>query len=474
MNKILKLTATICLVFIGIISFAQPAKNKPAKPVIPVKKTDYTKLKNEIRTLYRDEKHAAVIKKATQYLLKFPKDTTVTIQKSVSYISLKQYQQGFNLLKKFYTNNDTAAKYIAFVGFSVPEKDILISGIVCADESIKILPTGPYGYFVKGGIYSDAGDHKKALPFMEKMYALCKYENEKIALAHFYPKELAFNKQHDNALPIIDNLYLKYPKEKEIIFTYSIIYRLKEWYEKAIEKYDELSALYPEELEYQSLKVSAYAAWGKTTEACTVAELLIAKDISYSFMRFRYKCPGYFAAPALKEIKTASWAVNANGSNYNFNISNININEDGGLDFDWLMTSGASMNGHIKITKDAMEKANAQNNYFGPDLKNATLTDKTTIWISKAVFSELQTNGSAKMDVGNGEEVFSLITDKPNERDATPFDDKVKISGIEKFINTIHVKNTDGSRQLWILNDAKNPMIVKMDIGFSISLKSID
>ena len=474
MNKIFKLIATICLVFISIVSYTQPAKNKPSKPITPVKKIDYAKLKTEIHTLYRDEKHAAVIKKATQYLLKFANDTAVTIQKSLSCIALKQYQPGFNLLRKFYTNIDTAAKYIAFIGFSVPEKDILTLGIVCADESIKMVPTGPYGYFVKGGIYSDAGDHKKALPFMEKMFALCRNDNEKIALSYFYPKELAFNKQHVNALTIINDLYLKYPKEKEIIFTYSIIYRLNELYAKAIEKYDELSALYPAELEYQSLKVSAYAAWGKTTEACAMAELLIAKDISYSFMRFRYKCPDYFAAPALKDIKTASWTVNANGSNYNFTVSNTTENEDGGLEFDWLMTSGTNMNGHIKITKDAMEKASAQNNYFGPDLKNATLTDKTTIWVSKAIFSELQTNGSAKMDVGNGEEVFSLITDKPNKRDAASFYNKVKIGGIEKFINTIHIKNADYSRQLWILNDVKNPMIVKMDIGFSISLKSID
>ena len=38
-------------------------------------------------------------------------------------------------------------------------------------------------------------------------------------------------------------------------------------------------------------------------------------------------------------------------------------------------------------------------------------------------------------------------------------------------MNTLYVKNADGSRQLWILNDANNPPIVKIDIGFMITLK---
>jgi hypothetical protein len=78
------------------------------------------------------------------------------------------------------------------------------------------------------------------------------------------------------------------------------------------------------------------------------------------------------------------------------------------------------------------------------------------------------------MDVGNGEEIFTVVTDKFDDRDKDPFDYKISVNGSEKYVNTFHVKNEDGSRQLWILNDAKNPMIVKMDLGWSIILKSID
>jgi hypothetical protein len=132
------------------------------------------------------------------------------------------------------------------------------------------------------------------------------------------------------------------------------------------------------------------------------------------------------------------------------------------------------MKGHIKLTKEAMEKAIAQNNYFGADLKNATLNDKTTVWVSKAVFDGLIKSNQAKMDVGNGEELFTVVTDKQDNRDQDAFEDKVSVKGTEKYVNTLHVKNEDGSRQLWILNDVKNPLIVKMDLGWSITLKSIE
>ncbi len=471
--KLIKLFLTGSCFFLFAVCFSQQVKTKPSKSVT-VAKINYQKIKEDITNLYRAEKYAAVITKATPYLLKFPKDTAITYQKAISHITLKQYQQGFSLLKKLYNNTDTAAKYIALTGFSVPVKDILTSGIACANEAIKINANGPYGYFVKGGIYSDSGLHEKALPFMEKMFTLCRNDEEKKILGYFYPKELAFNKQSTKAITTVHDLYVNYPKEKEIIYTYAFIYNKNNQYDKAIEKYDELITLFPEELEFQYDRVTAYDAWGKTTEACTAAELLIAKDNGYDFMRYRYKCPAYFAAPAIKDIKTITWSVNSYGGNYNFKVTNLTGNAVDSLSFDWLMTNGPNMNGHIIITKDALEKATIQNNNFGPDLKNVTLTDKTTVWISQAVFNELTKKGSCKIDVGAGEEIFTAVTDVAGKRDEESFDLKIPINGDAKYLNTFHIKNAAGSRQLWILNDIQNPMIVKMDIGFLLALKSID
>jgi hypothetical protein len=174
---------------------------------------------------------------------------------------------------------------------------------------------------------------------------------------------------------------------------------------------------------------------------------------------------------AIADFKTATWEVNNNGDIYPFIVSNPKGSTVTDFEFDWSM--GSDNNGHIKITAAAMKSAIAQNNYFGPSLKNATLTDKTTVWVSQQVYADLSKKGTAKMDVGNGPEIFSVVTDKDGDAEKESFKDAIKVKGSEKTVTTLHVKNIDGSRQLWILNSLQNPVIIKMDLGWTIVLKSV-
>ena len=176
---------------------------------------------------------------------------------------------------------------------------------------------------------------------------------------------------------------------------------------------------------------------------------------------------------AIADFKTATWEVNNDGNVYSFIASNPKGAVTTDFEFDWAMTTGDNLNGHIKITAAAMKSAIGQNNYFGPRLKNATLSDKTTIWVSQDVFALLSKKGSAKMDVGNGEETFTVAEWKTGNEDKAAFNDNVIVKGNDKTLVTLHVKNDDGSRQLWILNNAQNPLIVKMDLGWTIVLKSV-
>lgn len=290
----------------------------------------------------------------------------------------------------------------------------------------------------------------------------------------FNAKELAYNRQHDKAIAAIDDLNKQYPGDEEITAVYSFVYRYNKDYGKAIEKYDELIKLDPNYINYHLWKASALDAWGKTAEACASSENIIAKDSAYEFLRYRYKCPAYFTAPAIADIKTATWAVDFNGSNYDFTVKNIQGGVTEGMEFDWSMTSGEDMNGHITLTKEAMSNAIAQNNRFGPDMKSALFNDKTTVWVSSAVINNLLTTGKAKMDAGYGEEEFELVKNVEDNRDNDAFEDKVAVKGTLKYVNTLHVKNGDATHQLWILNDPKNPLIVKMLFDWGITLKSIE
>jgi tetratricopeptide (TPR) repeat protein len=477
MFKLCKVLAVVCIMAASVQVFAQSAKPKTAKPAAKAaaaKKIDYAKMKADIKSLYRSDKFKEVIGKAAQYLVKFPKDTQVTMQKAISHVALKQYPEGFTLVKNFFTPVDTAAKYLAIMAFSVPEDDLLTSGLKCGDEAIKVVPEGPWGYFVKGGIYSDLKQHDKALPFMEEMSKRLRNDNEQFLMGHFYPKELSMNNKYDEAIAGIEALDKKFPNDEEITNAYAFIHRFNKKYEKAITKYDELIKMQPDNVNYQLWKASAYNDMGNNTEACAVSEKIILTDSTYDFLRFRYNCPAYFAKPALSDIKKAVWEVSASGNNYDFEASNLNGSTDSDFEFNWSMTSGSDANGHVKITKDAMEKATAQNNYFGPSMKNVTFTDKTTVWVSKTVINNLLTTGTCKMDLGGGEEEFTRVPNTTDERDDNVFETKINVKGQQKYLSTLHVKNADGSHDVWILNDANNPMIVKMRIEWEITLKSIE
>jgi hypothetical protein len=177
---------------------------------------------------------------------------------------------------------------------------------------------------------------------------------------------------------------------------------------------------------------------------------------------------------AIADFKTATWEVNNNGDVYSFIASNPKGAVTTDFEFDWAMTTGNDMNGHIKITAAAMKSAIAQNNHFGPSLKNAVFADKTTIWISQDIYTQLSKKGTAKMDVGEGPEIFTVVMDKDGDAEKESFKDVIKVKGSEKTVTTFHVKNSDGSRQLWILNSPQNPVIIKMDLGWTIVLRSVE
>ena len=51
----------------------------------------------------------------------------------------------------------------------------------------------------------------------------------------------------------------------------------------------------------------------------------------------------------------------------------------------------------------------------------------------------------------------------------------VKVDDVDKYIRCIHLVSKDGddSQELWINDDPKNPIILKMKLDFAIELKQV-
>jgi len=162
---------------------------------------------------------------------------------------------------------------------------------------------------------------------------------------------------------------------------------------------------------------------------------------------------------ALKTGSVLTYSVNANGSRYNFIITIMGWGDN--RVFDYEMTAPVSQTGNITLTASALATASAQTNRFsgGP----VTLADRTTVWLSKAVFDGLKKNFQARISsdgdspvtlLNNFEDQFNVIVDGKNIR-----------------LNIIYAEEQSGKPyKYWILNDADNPLILKMDLGWTIEL----
>ncbi|MEI6123711.1 MAG: hypothetical protein WCQ95_08785 [Bacteroidota bacterium] len=146
---------------------------------------------------------------------------------------------------------------------------------------------------------------------------------------------------------------------------------------------------------------------------------------------------------------------------YDFLISNLLIDKD--VSFKWMMSDPINYSGEIKMTRDALDTASTIVNYFA-DKSVQHFTDKSSGWLSKKLYRSLKNNTGAKIIIDKKPET---ITFKQNEKYT------VIVDGVDVLLDVMYAETASGFK-FWILDDAKNPLIVKMQLAFTLELKKID
>lgn len=173
-----------------------------------------------------------------------------------------------------------------------------------------------------------------------------------------------------------------------------------------------------------------------------------------------------FAANAqtlkLKAGSVLTYKVTNAGQSYVFTVTLKSWEPDRSFDYD--MGEPANLKGNVTLTAGALANATGQVNMFsgGP----LSLTDRTTVWLSKTVFNSLKTEFQARVSVDGGTPITLLnnYEDKYN----------VPVDGKDTGLNIIYAEEQSGKPyHYWILNDAENPLIVKMELGWTIELTEI-
>jgi len=218
---------------------------------------------------------------------------------------------------------------------------------------------------------------------------------------------------------------------------------------------------------YYVERAELYNASGNGEKACEDAVVLKEKFEEYDYWLKKYNCAQIMAPVAPSMQRTYIYEVVFQGKIYDYRVTNPKVDMDKGISFKYKMTGDVGITGLINMSKEAIDTAHVQMNRFNG--KNVDLTDQTSVWVSNAVFNELKTTGESFIQASIfSAQVFQVVTDDD------PFY-VVKVDDQDKYIRCIHLVSKDGddSQELWINDDPKNPLILKMKLDFAIELKQI-
>ncbi len=171
-------------------------------------------------------------------------------------------------------------------------------------------------------------------------------------------------------------------------------------------------------------------------------------------------CSSKKSNPWLKSGSYLNYHLTGPGMEYDFNLSNLVIDKE--VAFAWEMTEPMNYKGKLKMTEKALNETNHIENYFS-DGQDQIMDDRTTVWFSKKLYNGLN-------DKKESEILIDGATQKLNFKSKEKY--KIKIDDTEKEIEVLFGETNTGGK-FWILDDPKNPLIVKMEIEFTIELKSV-
>jgi hypothetical protein len=161
------------------------------------------------------------------------------------------------------------------------------------------------------------------------------------------------------------------------------------------------------------------------------------------------------------------YEVNAGGQTYELVITQrVPISEKYFYSFDWEMTAPVTKKGHIDISSSVYD-AKKYINYFTSG--SLTMVDTCTVWMTGSNFAEMPDKKTIMQIDDNPPATFYRKDEAEQEYTVLYRGREVKLD-IFKIDNELQGKQ---HHQLWIQGISSFPLIVKMDLGWTIRLKEI-
>ncbi len=428
----------------------------------------------DIIALFAAEDYKQVMQLGSKYLKKAPNDTVIIIKTGLSSLFENKYKDAFELIDKTLVVKDTLVRFYATVPYiyKAAKGNNVQQQIVkhCKDLD----PNSVWTLFAETSYYSNTENEKEALQSGKKMHELIRSTKEADALGFLYPYLLQKYDKPDEAIRILEERVLLFPE------AYSLQNYLFDHYRKQgknAEAYiliKKLCIAQPSNEEFVEEKIEVCMLMGKYEEAC---ELLKQANVNNLMDEKVYKvgCPTDFYKVPLQANTTYVYKVNKGGNLYSMNLT-IEPLLDNNLALVYKTDTKKPIKGTVTLLTAGFDTSRNLDFDFYNKAQVIDSSSKSYLWLSKVCYREMQNNKQVYLNLGNGVGLFNVIEKDyfTENEDQNLFMDRINVNNSEmKFVQTIHLYNMDTAEQLWVLDDEKNPIVVKMDGAYTMELSEV-
>ncbi|MFM2358181.1 MAG: hypothetical protein RLY16_173 [Bacteroidota bacterium] len=468
-----KLLIGLLLLSGAVMSYGQktaPKKAPAKKSVAP--KEDIKLLKKRLSDLSTSstEDCGNILILADKILKIQPSDTEAVVKKTVCLARSGAAKEAIAQIKSFYKSADDAVEVISVLPYIADLEFTQHDRMVYYDAAIEIAPNNGSGYFMKATELADMEKFDQALPLAEKGFSLLA-ASQKERLLSSYAFILATCGQSEKALSIALPVLKTDATDLQSLQTATAAYLKLTNYDAALQVLDKAIAIDSSE-RILRMKVDVLYEKKNLDDACTLADLIQRKFDGSTYLQKKMFCPNVVADVNPAHTVSYLYKVKFGGDEYDFKVSEAIVDMNAGISFHWEMNMNESMKGKVTISKDALTNAHQQMNRFSAG--DHALTNQTTVWVSNEVFSQIKTSGFTKMNMNGEEKLFKVISAKEDRKAEESYQGEVLYKNEERVLKLIHLRSEDGKEDIWINDDAANPLITRMKSDWEISLASVE
>jgi hypothetical protein len=433
-------------------------------------------LKNseDILALFSEEDYQQVLELGTKYLVQQPTDTVIIIKTGLSAIFSNQYPIGFELIDKTVVEKNSLLKLYASLPFiySAAKEGKVQHEITthCFDLD----STNIWSKYAATNYSLQTNDLKSALHFAKSLHNNINTRELANELAYVYPFVLHENNWKDSAILELEKTANLFPDADNVQLLLIQHYKQNNKLEDAYNLSTQLNKMQPNNEEYLEARINICIQLKKMDEACS---LLSASNSEYHNDEQIYKigCDTAFYSVPFKNGIIYNFKINKGGNLY-FTTIRVEPLIDNSVALHYSTILKEKLEGKALLAYEDYDTSSNLNFSFVTKSTNENKTASSLLWLSKASFGKLKNYQQVELNLGNGIGLFTLVNPEffTDTEDQNLFMDRIEIDGNrKKFVHTLHLYNLETAEQLWVLDDEKNPLVVKMDGAFTMELNSI-